>query len=166
VRRPRMSRGDHLYVHRLRRFTHHGIDCGDGTVIHYVARWGKARRVERTSYAEFALRSEVFVRSYRWRLPVERIIANAESRLGAQEYHLVRNNCEHLATWASTGAPTSIQVRGVLMAAPWAVALVVLLQVVGVPLVVLGGVTVGAYAVGTPIRRQRQRRRSAMALAS
>jgi hypothetical protein len=161
-----MSRGDHLYVHRLRRFTHHGIDCGDGTVIHYVVGWGRKRRVERTSYAEFALRSEIFVRSYRHRRPVEEIVAMAESKLGAQDYHLVRNNCEHLATWASTGAPTSIQVRGVLMAAPWAVASIVLLSAAGVPLMVLGGVGVGAYAVGTPLRRQRQRRRSAMALAS
>ena len=153
-------------MHRLRRFTHHGIDCGDGTVIHYVAGWGRKRRVERTSYDAFSLRSEIFVRSYRHRLPVDEIVANAESRLGAQDYHLVRNNCEHLATWASTGAPTSIQVRGVLMATPWAVASIVLLMSAGVPLVVLGGVGVGAYAVGTPLRRQRQRRRSAMALAS
>ena len=31
-----MAKGDHLYVDRgLGSFTHHGIDCGDGTVIHY-----------------------------------------------------------------------------------------------------------------------------------
>lgn len=29
-----MQKGDHLYVSRGL-YTHHGIDCGDGTVIHY-----------------------------------------------------------------------------------------------------------------------------------
>ena len=161
-----MSRGDHLYVHRLRRFTHHGIDCGDGTVIHYVVGWGRPRRVERTSYDAFALRSEIFVRSYRNRLSVDEIFANAESRLGQHGYHLVRNNCEHLATWASTGVPASSQVRGWAMAAPGAVASIGMAQAAGVHMMVLGGLGVGIYALGAPLRRQRQRRRSAMALAS
>ena len=78
-----MIRGDHIYVRRRRRFSrysHHGIDCGDGTVIHYAGEPGTVRRVERTSMDSFADGSEVFVRRYRRRLPVEEVMANAESR--------------------------------------------------------------------------------------
>ncbi|HRT20579.1 MAG TPA: lecithin retinol acyltransferase family protein, partial [Candidatus Hydrogenedentes bacterium] len=30
-----MARGDHIKVRRFL-YSHHGIDCGDGTVIHYT----------------------------------------------------------------------------------------------------------------------------------
>ena len=146
-------KGDHLYVHRRRRYTHHGIDCGDGTVIHYVGGWGSVRRVDRTPYDEFALGAEVFVRSYKHRLPVEEIIANAESKLGSHGYHLVRNNCEHLATWASTGAPRSRQVRRWAMAGPGAVASISVADAAGIHLMVLGSLGLGAFAVGSPLRR-------------
>ncbi len=35
-----MSRADHIFVKRTG-FTHHGIDCGDGTVIHYTGEVGQ-----------------------------------------------------------------------------------------------------------------------------
>src|SRR6478735_8704283 len=101
-----MPRGDHVYVRR-RHYSHHGIDCGDGTIIHFARVRRAVRRVERTTWDSFARGREVRVRTYRRRLPVEDIIRNAESRLGAYGYHLVRNNCEHLATWSSTGAAVS-----------------------------------------------------------
>jgi len=49
-----MSRGDHVYVRRRRHYSHHGIDCGDGTVIHYVGVRRSIRRIVRTSLTEFA----------------------------------------------------------------------------------------------------------------
>ncbi len=106
-----MNRGDHIYVRRRARYSHHGIYCGDGTVIHYVGGRGTLRRVERTSLEPFASGGEIRVRAYRTRLPVEEIVRNAESKLGTHGYHLVRNNCEHLATWSATGLPKSSQVR-------------------------------------------------------
>lgn len=148
-----MSRGDHVFVRRRRRYTHHGIDCGDGTVIHYVGGWGSIRRIDRTSWAEFALSSEVFVRDYRQRLPVDEIVANAESRLGAHGYHLVRYNCEHFATWASTGSPKSRQVRRWAIAAPGAVASFGVADAAGIHLMLVGGLGVGAYALTQPLRR-------------
>ena len=36
-----------------------------------------------------------------------------ESKLGETGYHLVKNNCEHFATWCCTGQAASRQVRGV-----------------------------------------------------
>lgn len=45
-----MTKADHIYVHRLG-YTHHGIDMGDGTVIHYTGEVGRkqAAAVRRTS---------------------------------------------------------------------------------------------------------------------
>jgi len=142
-----MARGDHLYVRRRRRYTHHGIDCGDGSVIHFVRTRGGGRRVARTSLEDFAVGSEVRVRTYRRRLPAEETVRNAESRIGRADYHLLRNNCEHLATWCCTGRPTSSQVRHWLLATQGAVASVVAVQAVGVQLAFLG--TFGATLCAT-----------------
>lgn len=152
-----MTRGDHVYVRRGRRYSHHGIDCGDGTVIHYVGPRGSLRRVERTSWDEFAAGDEVHVRSHRTRLPVEEIVRNAESRLGADGYHLVRNNCEHFATWSSTGSKASSQVRKWAVAAPGALASVTVADTAGPHLMLLGTVSMGAYALVKPLRRARSR---------
>ena len=155
-----MSRGDHLYVPRRRRFTrysHHGIDCGDGTVIHYAGDPGTVRRVERTSLDEFADGAEVFVRPYRRRLPVDEVIANAESRLGSDGYHLVWNNCEHFATWSSRGSAASKQVRGWVAAGPGAVASIGAAEASGVHVMVLGTLGMGVYALARPFRRRRHR---------
>jgi hypothetical protein len=152
-----MPRGDHIYVRR-RHYSHHGIDLGDGTVIHF-ARVRRAfrrveRRVERTPWDAFARGREVRVKAYRSRLPIEQIIRNAESRLGARGYHLVRNNCEHLATWSSTGSPSSRQVRRWAFIAPGAVASAGLADVASLHLLLLGTVGMAIIALG---RRPRVR---------
>jgi hypothetical protein len=156
-----MSRGDHVYVRRGRRYSHHGIDCGDGTVIHYSGDRGTTRRVERSPLESFANGSPVLVRTYRERLPIEQIVANAESRLGDTGYHLVRNNCEHFATWASTGAARSGQVRGWAVAAPSAFAGIGASEAAGIHLMLLGFLSMCVYAVTKPFRRRRDRRRFA-----
>lgn len=156
-----MSRGDHVYVRRRPHYTHHGIDCGDGTVIHYVGERGSQRRVERTRWEEFAAGGEVHVRSYKTRLAVEEIIRNAESRLGSDGYHLVRNNCEHFATWASTGSPASSQVRRWAVAAPGAVASVGFADAGGLHVMLVGSMSMGVYALAKPLRRSRRSRADA-----
>lgn len=158
-----MSRGDHVYV-RLRRglarYTHHGIDCGDGTVIHYAGDRGSVRHVERTTWAAFAVDSSVLVRRHRRALSADEVVAKAESRLGADGYHLVWNNCEHFATWCSTGSRGSKQVRAWAMAGPGAVASISAAQEAGAHLMLLSSVFMGGvYAVARPVRRHRRRRR-------
>ena len=61
-----MARGDHIYVNRFNGvYNHHGIDCGDGSVIHYSSpRWRDRRQIERTSLELFARDGEVQVRDY------------------------------------------------------------------------------------------------------
>ena len=136
----------------------------DGTVIHFVRARGasaasSARRWQRSPTARWCRCGP-----YRERLPVEEIVANAESRLGWEDYHLVRNNCEHLATWASTGASRSRQVRGWAMAAPSAFASIGV-AAAGAHAVFLGGLSIGAYAVTRPLRRRRRTARESLTLA-
>lgn len=108
-----MARGDQIYT--LREFwnlhgfyEHHGIDCGDGSVIHYRK---PSETVERTSLAVFAGDRRLHVRPYRTSFIPEAVVARAESRLGEQRYNLLFNNCEHFATWCKTGISQSQQVQ-------------------------------------------------------
>ena len=101
------------------------------------------------------------MRAYRHRLTNGEVVANAESRLGQQDYHLVRNNCEHLATWASTGSSGSRQVRGWAIAAPGAFASAGVADLAGIHLMILSLLSLGAYAVVRPCRRRAAARRPA-----
>ncbi|NEN88940.1 MAG: NC domain-containing protein [Okeania sp. SIO3H1] len=108
-----MARGEQIYT--LREFLnidgvyeHHGIDCGDGTVIHY--RKGK-ETIERTSKEYFTDRRKVYVKRYPVRYIADTVIQRAESRLGERKYNIVFNNCEHFATWCITGVSHSQQVK-------------------------------------------------------
>jgi hypothetical protein len=148
-----MGRGDHVYVCRGRRYTHHGIDCGDGTVIHYVQPRIGVRHVARTSREVFAASAEVKVRAYAQRLPPEQTVRYAESRIGSVGYHLVRNNCEHFAAWCCTGRATSRQVRRWALATHGTFAWLVAFQTLGTNLVALGAAGAGLLALSRPRRR-------------
>ncbi|MCW5315789.1 NC domain protein [Nostoc sp. KVJ3] len=102
-----MSKGDHIYFN-CGGYSHHGIDCGDGTVIHYTKNQGNISRV---SWDSFASGKTVFLREYgSFDLP-HVVIQRAESRLGENAYNLFGNNCEHFATWCKTGIHASEQVK-------------------------------------------------------
>lgn len=108
-------KGDQLLVYRKlwnidRVYQHHGIDCGDGTVIHYRK---PSEIIERTSFATFSRGSAVSVKQYIKNfcyLP-DVVVSRAESRLGEADYSLFANNCEHFATWCKTGISDSKQIR-------------------------------------------------------
>lgn len=126
-----MAKGDHIYVHG-RGYTHDGIDCGDGTVIHYTGRpWQRNRSsaIERWPIGEFSRGREVLTRSYEgeFRYPPDEVVARAESRLGEDRYDLVRNNCEHFARWCVAGEMRSAQVATVGLTLGLGVGLAVLL---------------------------------------
>jgi hypothetical protein len=113
-----MARGNQIYV--IKEFLniqgvyeHHGIDCGDGTVIH----WRKGTdTIERTTLATFTSRSQsqVYVRSYSVCYIPDVVVQRAMSRLGERHYNLLFNNCEHFATWCKTGRSESQQVKDFL----------------------------------------------------
>ncbi len=113
-----MARGDQIYVYRELWnlegvYEHHGIDCGDGTVIHYRK---PSETVERTSWETFSRNKPVYKKSYSNQfcfLP-DIVVERAQSRLGERKYNLLFNNCEHFANWCKTGLNESVQVRDFL----------------------------------------------------
>jgi hypothetical protein len=101
-----MSRGDQVYVMRSLLglagvYEHHGIDCGDGTVIHY--RKTDTAAIAKTSLAEFSMGNRIFMKRPSITFIPDIVVQRAESRLGEQQYNLLSNNCEHFATWCKTG---------------------------------------------------------------
>lgn len=104
-----MAKGDHIYID-CGAFTHHGIDCGDGTVIHYTKREGHKGIIACDSKTAFASQRSVKVVEYgNCDLP-DIVIQRAKSRLGENAYNLFGNNCEHFARWCKTGIHMSEQV--------------------------------------------------------
>jgi hypothetical protein len=110
-----MARGDQIYVYRnLYNFDgvyqHHGIDCGDDSVIHYRK---PSEIVERTSLATFTRGNPIYVKQYLegFCFIPEVVVERALSRLGEQKYNMLFNNCEHFATWCKTGISDSKQIR-------------------------------------------------------
>ncbi|MGB7273123.1 MAG: lecithin retinol acyltransferase family protein [Geitlerinemataceae cyanobacterium] len=108
-----MARGDQIYVMREWMnlqgiYEHHGIDCGDGTVIHYRK---PSETIERTSISTFTRGGKIYVRQYDVCYIADTVIDRAESRLGEHQYNLLYNNCEHFATWCKTGKNYSTQIE-------------------------------------------------------
>lgn len=109
-----MARGDQIYVMRPLGgmqgvYEHHGIDCGDGTVIHYRKPENREPIVSRSTLAEFAKDSRIYLKRHATSMIADNVIDRAESRLGERLYDLFSNNCEHFATWCKTGRNESAQ---------------------------------------------------------
>jgi len=107
-----MAYGDHIYVKR-RLYAHHGIDCGDGSVVHFTGTpWNKLNaRVRVDSLEDFLSGGVLMVRHYPHCLPPKETVHRAMSRSGTDGYALFQNNCEHFATWCKTGEHESKQVN-------------------------------------------------------
>lgn len=119
-----MAQGDRLRVKRRLPglpvcYGHHGIDLGDGTVVHArpddTARLFAGGRVVRTSLAEFAAGAAVeIVSDPPARFPPQEIVDRAVRHIGREGYCPVIDNCEHFATWCATGERRSRQVDAVI----------------------------------------------------
>lgn len=109
-----MAQGDQIYI--LQRFInfqglyeHHGIDCGDGSVIHLRK---SNETITQTPFLEFTNGNQVYVKHYPLCFIPDVVVHRAQSRLGEKgRYNLLFNNCEHFATWCKTGRTYSQQVR-------------------------------------------------------
>ena len=123
--------GDHLMVWRgempegsVFGFWHHGIDCGDGTVVHYAGEPGqeKSKRfavIRRTPVEDFQMGEEYALHVVQYAdedvYDPEEVVRRAVSKLGKREYHLLKSNCEHFARWCKTGESSSTQAVGGLI---------------------------------------------------
>ena len=115
-----MALGDRLAVERRLAgsavtYTHHGIDLGDGTVVHArpddLNRIFGGGRVARTSLAEFAAGAAVrVVADPPARFPPAEVARRALGLVDRDGYCPVVETCEHFATWCATGARDSRQV--------------------------------------------------------
>lgn len=108
-----MARGDQIYVIRpfaglSSVYEHHGIDCGDRTVIHYSKAEQNAT-VRRTPWRQFCQGRSIYVKHYVSSFIPDDVVRRAESRLGESRYSLLTNNCEHFASWCKTGISQSQQ---------------------------------------------------------
>lgn len=109
-----MAKGDHIKVWRAGGlYAHHGIDMGDGTVVHFSGEPLRTREacVCRTDMATFLRGARPIVVHHAGcdRSP-EAVVAAAEAQLSKADYCLWRNNCEHFATYCKTGKRRSQQV--------------------------------------------------------
>lgn len=110
-------RADHLVCVRrcagVEMYSHHGIDLGDGRVIHYTGEPGRKADacIAITSFSDFSAGDPVEVVEYGTCDEAEVVVARAMQRLGESSYNVVTNNCEHFARWCKTGQATSKQVR-------------------------------------------------------
>ncbi|MEY2832943.1 MAG: hypothetical protein RLZZ574_2202 [Cyanobacteriota bacterium] len=110
-----MAKGDCIYAYRNFGqlegvYKHYGIDCGDGTVIHYRK---PSEVIEQTSIASFSRGNPVYVAEYSagFGYIPDVVVERAKSRLGERDYNLLSNNCEHFASWCKTGISDSKQIR-------------------------------------------------------
>ena len=109
-------KGDHIFILRAG-YTHHGIDMGDGTVVHWALPEASEKSlldkhqasILRTPLKDFQRDSKLKIKKYRNSLPADEAVKRALERLGENGYHLVFNNCEHFASWCKTGIPESLQ---------------------------------------------------------
>lgn len=95
-------------------FTHHCIYIGGGRVIHYsgFSQTMASGPVAETALYDFAMGNPVQVLHYpkgSVRFTPEEIIRRARSRMGEDQYDLLRNNCEHFAEWCCTGVNAAYQ---------------------------------------------------------
>lgn len=119
-----MAKGDHVKVRRYG-YSHHGIDLGDGTVVHLSGeplRPGDAC-VCRVSMEDFLCGGQLRVVEYPADArEAEKVVAAALAQLGSVGYDVWSNNCEHFAVHCKTGRKHSHQIRRVTVIAAAAIA--------------------------------------------
>ena len=113
-----MARGDHICVKRFL-YCHHGIDCGDGSVIHYTGNpWQRKNAlITRDSLENFAKGAPLRIVTYTPQPAEDEVLQRAEERLNETRYSLLFNNCEHFARYCMTGLPESKQVKTIFKTA-------------------------------------------------
>jgi hypothetical protein len=142
-----MAFGDHIYVDRGF-YTHHGVDIGDGWVIHFASADStkSGALIRQATIEDFAGTGAVQVRAYGVRLDADQAVDRAKAMLGESAYDLFANNCEHFATWCVAGDHSSAQAEAATSGVSM-VGIGVLAPTVGVGLVTSAG---GAAAMSGP----------------
>lgn len=97
---------------------HHGVYAGNGQVVHFYAHNGKNKasaEIQAIPLQDFIKLAHPYaIEQVRSRLPPEIIRQRCFAKIGAKNYHMLLNNCEHFANWATTGEHRSYQVEAIL----------------------------------------------------
>ena len=111
-----MAKGDHIRVDRGAYF-HHGIDVGDGTVIHFTGEPGQksGAAIKRTSMNEFLSGGKAEIIKYSKSSAPSTVVAVALRHVGETGYNLITNNCEHFSRYCKTGQKKSEQVKDIVV---------------------------------------------------
>jgi hypothetical protein len=111
-----MTRGLHIYVLAMKGlYEHHGISCGDGTVIHHPGglHTKSNSAISRTSIVNFGNGRDIFIFPHTTGDPPNVVVERAESKVGEAGYNLFNNNCEHFAVWCKTGIKECYQIKDI-----------------------------------------------------
>src|SRR5262249_23638910 len=96
-----LAPGTHLVTSR-RGYTHHGIYVGGGMVVHYacLSLFLRSGPVEEVPLSRFSMGRPVRTIDFsESKYSPQEIVRRAQSRLGENEYQVLRNNCEHFCNW-------------------------------------------------------------------
>jgi hypothetical protein len=107
-----LTPGTHIKVRRSL-YWHHGIYIGSNRVVHHSGLFDNVfeGQVELISLTHFSKGCKVRVVKHKSsKLSGREIVERANSCLGNDDYCVIRNNCEHFASWCSTGKKRSRQV--------------------------------------------------------
>ncbi len=118
-----MAKGDHIYVQCNAGgipYQHHGIDVGDGTVIH-LAPAGGSRIAFRDKSDRFSVRCDSLETFCGGVQPItvvhvkvrtaDEVVAAAQAQVGRCGYSLLDGNCEHFARLCACGRAESLQIE-------------------------------------------------------
>ncbi len=122
-----MAKGDHIYV-CYPGFTHHGIDSGDGSVIHYETNQ-QNRKITRVAIADFANKNTVYRKKYEYYDAADTVVMRAESKLNQPGDDLFNHNSENFAYWCKTGQTKNEPVKSPIDHVPVAIATKVVAEV-------------------------------------
>ncbi len=115
-------RGDHIYILQKKKilgikvtYQHHGIDCGDGYVIHLSEGRGTVVRDTMSRLLSKSKDGVLYIYNHKpGKCDVPSVVMQrAMSRLGKDKYDFLTNNCEHFAFWCKTGHKKCKQMTGV-----------------------------------------------------
>jgi hypothetical protein len=116
LRQGSLAPGTHLVTSR-RGYMHHGIYVGRGMVVHYagLSRFLHFGPVEEVTMSRFSRRRPVQIVEYsESKYSPQEIVQRARSRLGENDYQVLRNNCEHFCNWCISGRSHSKQAESLL----------------------------------------------------
>lgn len=107
-----MALGDQLRVYRGG-YWHHGIDSGNGNIIHFGMGSNWKAEVAEVPFPSFTKGSTLVERLPARHSPFspDEIVARARAMIGRQPYNFALHNCESLAGFCQGLEPDSPQVR-------------------------------------------------------